>query len=48
VTGKKIEKSDEEWREQLSPEQLKEQRYAKFRRMGRFLEGASPEMIQTS
>jgi acetyl-CoA carboxylase carboxyl transferase subunit alpha len=34
--------------EQLSPEQLKEQRYAKFRRMGRFLEGASPEMIQTS
>ena len=34
--------------EQLSPEQLKVQRYAKFRRMGRFLEGASPEMIQTS
>ncbi|MFM7512407.1 MAG: acetyl-CoA carboxylase carboxyltransferase subunit alpha [Cyanobium sp.] len=34
--------------EQLSAEQLKEQRYAKFRRMGRFLEGASPEMIQTA
>lgn len=34
--------------EQFSAEQLKEQRYAKFRRMGRFLEGAPPEMIQSS
>jgi acetyl-CoA carboxylase carboxyl transferase subunit alpha len=34
--------------EQLSPEQLRLQRYAKFRSMGRFLEGVPPESIQTS
>jgi acetyl-CoA carboxylase carboxyl transferase subunit alpha len=34
--------------EQLSPEQLRQQRYAKFRRMGRFLEGVPPESIPIS
>jgi acetyl-CoA carboxylase carboxyl transferase subunit alpha len=34
--------------EQLSGEQLCRQRYAKFRRMGCFLEGTPPETIQTS
>jgi acetyl-CoA carboxylase carboxyl transferase subunit alpha len=34
--------------EQLSGEQLRRQRYAKFRRMGCFLEAPPPETIQTS
>jgi acetyl-CoA carboxylase carboxyl transferase subunit alpha len=34
--------------EQLSPDDLRQQRYAKFRRMGCFLEGAPPEPMQTS
>ena len=34
--------------EQLSPEDLRHQRYAKFRGMGRFLEGVPPESLQIS
>jgi acetyl-CoA carboxylase carboxyl transferase subunit alpha len=33
--------------DQLSPDDLRQQRYAKFRSMGRFLDGAAPEAIQT-